>query len=126
MLWKQHTGFKMQLLAILFLFFNCVCTAALVLKFNGENYKDAVSKSLVQVPNPVENEEENHSTASVYVSHFNHFSLRKQYDKRLDRPADGSSTTSFLAIDFPKAYLRDADVLPLPGYYAFLFRYNLF
>lgn len=121
---KQHISFKNRLLVMLFLFFNCVCTAAPVLKLTGA--EGTVSTWLVPIPIPPEGGEENHTTTYTCINHFLHFSFRKQCDKCLDHAPDGSSTTSFFAIDGSKVYLHKTSVLPIPGYYAFLFRYNLF
>jgi hypothetical protein len=126
MLWKQHTGFKSRLLAVLFLFFNCVCAAAPVLKLSGETYKEAVPIALPQNSNPSENEEESHASASGYINHCGHFSVRKQHEKRVYHAAGPGSTISFSGIDLPNSYATGTNIFPLPGYYAFLFRYTLF
>ncbi|MBO9684083.1 MAG: hypothetical protein J7502_15695 [Flavisolibacter sp.] len=122
----QHRNFKSQWLAVLFLFFNCICAAAPVLKLTDENHTDAVSIPLVQVPTPLENEEENRAATSGYINHANHFSLRKHCDKRVDNSLAAKSTVLVPGNDLPTAYIHKAGVLPLPGNYAFLFRYTLF
>lgn len=123
---KQHTGLKGRFLATLFLIFNIVCTAAPVLKGTGENYKEDVSIRLVQIPVPVENEEENHATSSGYTNHTNWLCVRKICERDINYLAANSVVNARSTIDPLKVYLNDAPVLPLPGYYAFLFRYNLF
>ncbi len=124
MLKKQHIDFKGKLLAVLFLFFNCVCTAAPVLKLISENQADTVSIRLVQ--NPLENEEENHATSSGYINHVNHFSVRKHCNNRVCNTAVTNGTVSLSAIVLPVIYIPDASKLPVPGMDAFLFRYTLF
>jgi len=119
-------GLKGRFLAILFLLLNSVCTDASFLKLSGENYKEPVSIGSAQIPMPVENEEEKHATSSVYTNHINSLSLRKQCCKGIHHEVAGRVATSGFAIDLPDFYLNDACVLPLPGYYSFLFRYNLF
>ena len=109
---------------MLFLLFNCVCTAAPVLKLTGENYKDPVSIRLGQVSAPLENEEENHAVSS-YINSYNHFSVRKQSYKA-NYQIVSTSFTSFRVIGLPETYIADASVLPIPGSLALLFLYNLF
>jgi hypothetical protein len=123
---KQHRNFKSRLLAVLFLFFNCICTAAPVVKLTGETQADAVSIRLVQVPTPLENEEENRATTSNYINHTNHFSVRKHCDKRVGNSLAAKSAILFSGNDLPKTCIHEAGNLPLPGNYAFLFRYKLF
>lgn len=125
MAWKQHENSKGRLLAVLFLFFNCVCTAAPVLKFAGEKAKDAVSTRLVQVPHPLESEEENHAVAG-YLNSVHHFSVRKHFDSRVYNAVNTNSTVSLFAIASLAIYIPDAGNLPMPGNHAFLFRYTLF
>lgn len=110
---------------MLFLLFNCVCTAAPVLKLTGENHEGTVSMQLVQVPGPLENEEENHATAFGYTNHINHFSV-KQCDKCVHHVAGASSIISFFDIALTKSHIPDSGIFPVPGYYIFLFRYTLF
>ena len=123
---KQHTGLKGRFLAMLFLIFNSVCTAAPVLEKTGENYKEDVSIRLVQLPVPVENEEENHATSSGYTNQTNCLCVRKLCERDINYLVASSVVNARSAIDPPKVYLNNGPVLPLPGYYAFLFRYNLF
>ena len=109
---------------MLFLLFNCVCTAAPVLKLTNENYKDSISIRLIQVPAPLENEEEGQAV-SAYLHCFNSLSVRKQSYKA-EHQIVNTRITSFRAIDLPKTYIADTSLLPMPGNRAFLFRYNLF
>ena len=122
----QHRNFKSRLLAVLFLFFNCICTAAPVVKLTDENHADAVAIRLLQVPTPLENEEENRAATSGYINHANHFSVRKHCDKRVGNSPDAKPTILFSGNDLPKTYIHEAGILPVPGNYAFLFRYKLF
>lgn len=123
---KQHSVFKGRFLVVLFLFFNFVCTAASVLRLTSENYKDAVCFQLAQFPNPSGNEEENHAAASGYINQVADFSVRKVCEKRIYNGARSNSTVSLASIESSSAYIPDAGVLPVPGHYAFLFRYTLF
>lgn len=123
---KQHTGSKGRFLAMVFLIFNSVCTAAPVLKLTGDNYKEDVSIRLVQIPAPMENEEENHPGTSGYTNHTNCLCVRQRCERHISDAVVSSVANVCAAIDPPKVYLNDAPVLPLPGYYAFLFLYNLF
>lgn len=121
---KQHTRFKSRLPGLLFLLFNCVCIAAPVVKLTSEEYKEAASIRLVHIPNVPETEEENHFTASVYVNHLNHFSFRKH-----KHVFNESNSLAFALLNDAvgqKFYFSTVNFLPTPGYYAFLFRYNLF
>lgn len=125
MLVKQHTSFRCMLLGILFLLLNCVCTAAPVIKITSEDYKQAISLQLIQNTGATETEEESQLITTSYVSQVTPFSVRKQFpclacntsSNRLIAPAAFSSQSS---------YLSARCFLPIPGYYAFLFRYNLF
>jgi hypothetical protein len=126
MLWKQHRNFKSRLLAVLFLFFNCVCTAAPVVKLTGESYKNAVSIRLVQVPNPLGGEEENHASALGYINHINHFSVRRHSDNHVCNAAITNAPVSLPATASSVFFIPDASHLPIPGNDAFLFRYTLF
>jgi hypothetical protein len=125
MRWKQHINFKSKLLAVLFLFFNCVCTAAPVVKLTGENYKEAVSIRL-QMPNPLGGEEENHASSFGYINHVNHFSVRRHSDNRICNAAITNASVSLPDIESSVLYIPDASNLPMPGNDAFLFRYTLF
>lgn len=109
---------------MLFLFFNCMCSAAPVLQLAGK--VDAVALQMVKVPYPLEGEEENHATSSGYINHSSHFSLRKQCGKRLNLAAESNFNALISGTDAPKTYLHYASVFPLPAYYVFLFRYTLF
>jgi hypothetical protein len=122
MLWKQHGNFKSRLLAVLFLFFNCVCAAVPVVKLTGEGYQD-VSTRLIQVPNPLESEEENHNPALGYINHVHHFSVRRHGDNHVCNMAI-TNVLSLPAIESSVLYIPGN--LPMPGNYAFLFRYTLF
>jgi hypothetical protein len=120
--WKQHTGFKSSVLALLFLFFNCVSVAIPVLHLRTEDSKE-VSQGLVQFPGNMETEEENPAT-SVYVGHSINFSVRQHCNNRAvctnhDQPA-------LPALHHKQFKLPDHHLLPLPGYYASLFLFNLF
>ena len=110
---------------MLFLFFNCVCTAAPVLEFTAENYKEALSIHLAQGSNPLEGEE-NHSSAFSYTAHFNQYSIRRHCEYRIYSAVIPHTAVLASAIKSLKISLPDESVLPLPGNDAFLFRYNLF
>jgi hypothetical protein len=111
---------------MLVLFFNLVCLAAPVLELTPENNKESVSIQLVHIPTPLENEEENHAASSGYTNHVTFLSLRKQCTRQINHQVGGTMATSAFAIDLPEVHLNDACVLPPPGYYSFLFLYNLF
>ncbi len=123
---KQHSRFKSRLLGLLFLFFNCVCIAAPVVKLSSDDYREATSMQLVHIPNAPETEEENHFTASVYVNQLNHFSFRKHNGKHVFNESNSIAFTSVNDAVGQKFYLSTSNFLPTPGYYVFLFRYNLF
>lgn len=121
---KKDSGFRCRLLlAMLFLFFNCVCIAAPVIKIAAE---DAVAGRLAPIPKTTETEEGNHLTASSYVNQQNHFSVRRQSDRRVSNTVNSFSAASFRSVDLRENYIAAASLLPTPGYYCFLFRYNLF
>ena len=121
MMWKQHTGFKSRLLALLFLFFNCICTAAPSLKFT-DNYKEVVSR-VVSTPG---GEEETHTVQGYINSSVSPFSDRKHADKKACHSGYHWCSNSFSTVASSDTSIPDASVVPLPGNYAFLFRYNLF
>lgn len=125
---KQHIDFKGRLLAVLFLFFNCICTAAPIVKLTGENYPDTISIRLLQVANPLENEEENHAAPYWHVNQFHHTSVRKICNTRVYDAALTGSVVSLSAFDVEvsQTSIPNASVLPVHGNYAFLFRYTLF
>jgi len=122
---KQHTGFRYMLLGILFLFFNCVCTAAPLIKITSENYKQAISLHLTQPADATENEEESQLTVASYVNRVSHVSFRKQHPG-YSYNTDSNSQILFADTSWQSSYLSAKYFLPTPGYYAFLFRYNLF
>lgn len=122
---KQHSLFKSRLISLLFLFFNGVCIAAPVVKLTSEEYKEVASISLVHIPNAPETEEENRFSASVYVNQLNHFSFRKHNDQHVFNKSNSIVFSSTCDVD-QNFYLSTSNFLPVPGYYAFLFRYNLF
>jgi hypothetical protein len=126
MLWKQHADFKSRWFALLFLLINCVCTAAPVLKLGSEENRQSGFSSLFQVPGTTETGEENHFTASACVNGLTHFSFRKQGGKQIYNTEGSVPRTSFCDTVFQQSHFSAADVLPTPGYYTFLFRYNLF
>jgi hypothetical protein len=126
MLWKQHGNFKSRLLAVLFLFFNCVCTAAPVVKLTCENYEEVVSIRLVQVPSPLEGEEGSHNSALGYINHVHHFSVRRHSDNHVCNATITNAVVSLSAVESSLLYIPDASHLPVPGNDAFLFRYTLF
>jgi len=125
MLGKQHTGFRHRLLAMLFLFFNCVCTAAPIIKNTSQEYKQAVSLRLAPSPNTAETEEESRLVASSYVHQLTHFSLKKQHSNHLYKQHNNQAA-SFADSGLLKVFFTSVNSLPRPGYYAFLFRYTLF
>jgi hypothetical protein len=125
MLRKSHINFKSRLLAILFLFFNCVCSAAPVLKLANENYKAAVSTRLVQLPVPLENEEENRA-ASGYFNYINPIAVRKHSDSYVCNSNITNTALPAPAIEPSRICIPDASNLPMSGSDAFLFRYMLF
>lgn len=121
---KQHTGFKNSLLAILFLLFNCICVAAPVVRSSAEKESGVVPISLNQFPAPGENEEDSHNTTFTYTNHCPSISERKQ-DERL-QTAVIDPHDLFVPAANEKWIYNNADGIPLPGYYRFLFRYTLF
>lgn len=122
---KQHIGLRYRLLALLFLFFNCICTAAPVIKATSEDYKQAVSLRLSQNPNAAESEEESR-LAAAYVVQITHFSFKRQHTDRLYNIAGNHPAGILPRRDQRKAYVAATNFLPRPGYYTFLFRYKLF
>ena len=120
---KQHSGFKCRLLAILFLFFNCVCVAAPAVKATLND--DGVDfLQLTQTPNQPETEEENHLVKSKFITQYRHFSLQKQHSNRLFNIGHKSNAPAATDVKLSQPSLQAS--LPRPAYYAFLFRYNLF
>jgi hypothetical protein len=109
---------------MLFLFINCVYAAAPVITYT-EDYKEAVSLHLAQSPYS-ETEEESRPAGSACVIQQTHFS-HKQKGGRIYNAIGRSNVTLF---SFEKGPQRSSPAslgfLPTPGYYAFLFRYNLF
>ena len=122
---KLHTGFMHKLLGILFLFFNCVCTAAPIIKATFADYKQAVSMRLAPGAGTTEIEEESRLIASSYVNQSTHFSFRKQYRQRLYQQ-NNNQILSLLAEDLREHSFASVNFLPRPAYYAFLFRYTPF
>lgn len=122
---KQHTSFRYMLLGIVFLLFNCVCTAASVIKITSEDYKQAVSLQLTQNAGANETEEDSSLIASSYVNRFARFSVRKQYPGQFYNTCSNNQI-AFADIGWQLSYLPAKHTLPTPGYYAFLFRYTLF
>jgi hypothetical protein len=120
---KQHTPFRCMLLGMLFLFFNCVSTAAPVIKITSEDYKQATSLLLTETAG--ETEEESQLTTSKYVSQVAHFSFRKQHLRQAYHTGSNRLVVP-AAIGWQSYYLSAKHFVPTPGYYAFLFRYNLF
>lgn len=118
---KLHIGFKHRLLGMLFLFFNCVCTAAPVIKATSEDYKQAVSVRLAQSYN----EEESRLTACDVVL-LTHFSFKKQHPNRLYNAGNNSAAGLLSHLHGHQPPIDAAHLLPIPGYYSFLFRYKLF
>lgn len=123
---RQNRSFKSRFLAVLLLFFNCVCIAAPVLRLDDGNYNDAVSIQLGQIPNPLESEEETHAPAFSYINYVNHFSARKYFGNRVYNPAVTRSNVLLPAVDLSNTCILNASTLPMPGNDAFLFRYTLF
>ena len=121
MKWKQHRGFKSKLLAVLFLFFNCVCIAAPVAKFSNDNFKDAI---LIRTGSPLQSEEETH-LASGYINHAVHYSFHKKFCKKNHHFFSTQHSDLISGIE-SNTFFDDGRTLPLPGNYTFLFRYNLF
>jgi len=123
MIWKQHRNSKSRLLAVLFLFFNCVCAAAPVAKLTDDNFKDAIS---VRIGIPLENEEEAHF-ASGYISHTTHFSVGKKNCKQKNHHFFSNQHSDLIAsVESSNTFIYRDSNLPLQGNYAFLFRYTLF
>jgi hypothetical protein len=126
-MWKLHMDFKGKLLGMLFLFFNCVCVAAPVVKLTSESYKDAVSMQLDPIPNTPETEEENRLTSFSYVNQPIRPSLRKQNEGQVYYKDSSIHTALFPSNrDSQKSYPIVAGFLPRPGYYTFLYRHHLF
>lgn len=120
---KQHTGFIHKLLGMLFLFFNCVCTAAPLIKATSQDYKQAVSMRLMQNSNS-ETEDESRLTLVSYVNQRTPFSFRKQGS--LYAPDSKVPTAALQEADVTNPPFASSRFLPPPGYYAFLFQYSLF
>lgn len=121
MLSKQHRGLRNKVLAVLFLFFNCVCAAAPVLKLAGENDNHTISVA----SGPLENEEENHA-ASAYINQFPHLSVGKHSTRRVGNNVDANSARSLAVVDVPETCISNAGFLPIRSNHVFLFRYTLF
>lgn len=122
---KQHIGLRCRLLGLLFLFFNCICTAAPVIKATSADYKQALSLPLAQNANAAESEEESR-LAAVYVVQLNHFSFKRQQADRVYHIGNNHPVRMLSGKDWYQSYTTDASLLPRPAYYAFLFRYKLF
>ena len=122
---SKHIGFKSRLLAVLFLFFNCVCTAAPVIKSSLDGNKQVLSLHLVQNLNNTETEEENRLTISSYINHHAAFSFRKQTN-HLVNETNHYNEMLFSVKDWSRPSISAADILPTPRYYSFLFRYKPF
>jgi len=124
MLGKQHISFMHKVLAMLFLFFNCVCTATPVIKAISQDYKQAVSVPLSQLPGAAESEEESQLVVS-HVNQLTHFSFaKKHFNHHVDIASERSATLTDIASQ--RSYITSASLLPKPAYYIFLFRYTLF
>ena len=121
MLEKLHIGYKHRLLGMLFLLFNCVCTAAPIIKATSEDYKQAVTVRLAQSSS----EEESRLAVSDAVL-LTHFSFKKQHTSRLYNAGSNSAVEPLPHIYGHQPYIATANLLPTPAYYSFLFRYKLF
>lgn len=122
---KEHIGLRCRLLGLLFLFFNCICTAAPVIKATSEDYKQAVSLPLAQNANAAESEEESR-LAAVYVVQLNHFSFKRQHTNRFYHVSSNYSVRMLSDKGCYQSYTDAASFLLRPAYYIFLFRYKLF
>ena len=127
MLLKKHTGFKVRFLCILFLFINCICSAAPVFKFISEDDNYAVATTLPQAPNSIETEEESHGAALALVIQPARLLLQKKKDNCINQTATHFQTALFFSDKKHQSHsFITTGFLPTPGYYAFLFRYQLF
>ena len=124
MLLKKHTGFTYRLIGVLFLFFNCICTAAPVLKTSVETYKNSTAQLAINT-NAIEPEEESRLLNASFENHYN-FSLRNtQHCSRLKKDSN-SNVFELNANAVSKSPFTSQTFLLRPAYYLFLFRYNLF
>ncbi len=121
---KKHIGFKSRLLAVLFLFFNCVCTAAPVIKNSLDDNKQSLSLRLQNLNN-TETEEENRLTSSSYINQHSSFSFRKQTNHIVNE-VNHCNEMVLSVKDWRQPSITVADLLPTPRYYSFLFRYKPF
>jgi hypothetical protein len=120
---KQHTTPAYKLfLALLFLLFNAVCVAAPAIKFAAQ---ESIAISLPSAPRTTETGEENQVTLGSYVNQ-QHFSHRSQSVTRISNSISSLSAVSDNLAVIHKSYITAAALFPTPGYYCFLFRYNLF
>lgn len=125
MIQTLHTGIKSRLLAILFLLFNCVCSAAPSVNLNTEKNTAPVSMTLAQT-NPLESEEGNASAGFSYINQSGYHGPRKPCSRPADQALVYKTLLPFSSVIKEKVYLHETAPLPLPGYYAFLYRFNLF
>lgn len=113
-------------MAVLFLFFNLVCIAAPVLRLAGDNLSAGVPGRMLEVPKTSEGEEANLLSTASYVNRVQQLSLHRQNEKGPVKKYIGfrglSSTDGYCE----SAYIGNAERLPLPGYYRYLFLHNLF
>jgi hypothetical protein len=122
---SKHNRFRLRLFSILFLFLNCVCTAAPVIKNTSEAYKQAISLQRGLDFNALETGEENRLATSSIINHSIQFLYRK-YNKHSCNKTSYATINVLPFQSWEHPSITVADFLPTPGYYTFLFRYKPF
>ena len=125
MLLKKHTGFTYRLIGMLFLFFNCVCTAAPVIKTSLETHKTS-KVQLAGNSNAIETEEEGRLANASFENQYNLSFRNTQHCNRLFKKDGNGNVIESNSNRLSKSPFAPHTFLLRPAYYLFLFRYNLF
>lgn len=118
----KHSGFRSRMLAIIFLFLNCVCIASNGIKNTTDDYNQAISLQFGHDFNTLESEE-NQLPTSSFINHLSRSSVTLK-----NHNCNGNFYCNASVLSFQKCCNPSiaSDFLPKPGNYTFLFRYTLF
>lgn len=120
---SKHHGFKSRMLAIVFVFLNCVCFASPGMKNITDEYQQVIAPQYGYDLNTLGSEENQlpaysfkHHPVRISATSNNHTCNKNFY-----------SIASLLPVKkCCKSFITASYFLPKPGYYTFLFRFKLF
>lgn len=120
---SKHNGFRNRILAIILLFFNCVCVASGSIKNTFEHHNQVMC---VQFGNDANNfeSEENIVPASSFINRVSTVSVSSKnhiYNQNFYYNAP-----VLFCQKWRQSLVTEAGFLLKPRYYCFLFRYSLF